>query len=230
MSAPGKRAMFVDLTGDDSPPPKSSRPSFGAASAPIDLDSDDELPFSTHGGGGGGGGATASIHGAAGSSASTHSAAAGWLRPLSEVTCPICMCETAPEEGVVLSGCEHAFCEDCIVTYVTGKVTEGQVMPEQLRCPSVDPKCGESLSPADVARCLKEPEAVARYERLALQRCVEADEGMGCCPTAGCEFMFAFDMDNRKLECPLCNKSFCLVCRTEPWHTGVRCEAWRGAV
>ena len=26
----------------------------------------------------------------------------------------------------------------------------------------------------------------------------QADEGMGCCPTAGCEFMFAFDMDNRK--------------------------------
>jgi hypothetical protein len=21
---------------------------------------------------------------------------------------------------------------------------------------------------------------------------------MGCCPTAGCEYMFAFDMDNRK--------------------------------
>jgi len=30
-----------------------------------------------------------------------------------------------------------------------------------------------------------------------------------------------------RLECPLCVKTFCLVCRTEPWHTGVRCEAWQ---
>lgn len=93
---------------------------------------------------------------------------------------------------------------------------------EQLRCPCVEPKCDAPLLPSDVARCLKLPESVARYERLALQRCVEArtralqpanvggggcnrmclisqaDEGMGCCPTAGCEYMFAFDMDNRK--------------------------------
>ena len=75
-------------------------------------------------------------------------------------------------------------------------------MAEQLRCPSVDPKCEAPLLPSDVARCLKAPEAVARYERLALQRCVEADEGMGCCPTAGCEYMFAFDMDNRKCAAP----------------------------
>ena len=30
-----------------------------------------------------------------------------------------------------------------------------------------------------------------------------------------------------RLECPLCCKSFCLVCRTSPWHTGVRCETWQ---
>ena len=87
---------------------------------------------------------------------------------------------------------------------VTGWDTYGyrlgsvRLQAEQLRCPCVDPKCDAPLQPADVARCLKAPEAVARYERLALQRCVEADEGMGCCPSAGCEFMFAFDLDNRK--------------------------------
>jgi len=112
------------------------------------------------------------------------------------------MCETAPAEAAVLAGCAHAFCEDCIGQYVRGKVDEGKVMAEQLRCPSVDPKCEAPLLPSDVARCLKAPEAVARYERLALQRCVEADEGMGCCPTAGCEYMFAFDMDNRKCAAP----------------------------
>jgi len=157
--------------------------------------------------------ASTSISASAGSSSSSSSTTAGsgpsdlppateWLRPAAEITCPICMCETAPVEAAVLAGCAHAFCEDCIGQYVRGKVDEGKVMAEQLRCPSVDPKCEAPLLPSDVARCLKAPESVARYERLALQRCVEADEGMGCCPTAGCEYMFAFDMDNRKCAAP----------------------------
>ena len=47
------------------------------------------------------------------------------------------------------------------------------------------------------------------------------------CPTAGCPFVFAWEPDNRKLECPLCSKSFCLLCRAEPWHTGMRCEQFQ---
>ena len=50
---------------------------------------------------------------------------------------------------------------------------------------------------------------------------------MGVCPSPECEFMFAFDEDNRKLDCPLCKKSFCLVCRVSPWHSGVRCEQYQ---
>ena len=37
----------------------------------------------------------------------------------------------------------------------------------------------------------------------------------------------AFTAFGCRLECPLCAKSFCLVCRTEPWHTGMRCETWQ---
>ena len=48
--------------------------------------------------------------------------------------------------------------------------------------------------------------------------CVESGEDMGCCPTAGCPFSFVWDEDNRKLSCPVCSKSFCLVCRCEPWQ------------
>ena len=64
-------------------------------------------------------------------------------------------------------------------------------------------------------------------ERLALERCIEGADDLDCCPTAGCPFKFAWDPGNRKLDCPMCRKSFCLVCRCEPWHAGMRCEQYR---
>ena len=55
----------------------------------------------------------------------------------------------------------------------------------------------------------------------------QAGDDLGACPSAGCPFMFAWEPDNRRLECPLCEKTFCLVCRTEPWHRGQRCEQFQ---
>ena len=66
------------------------------------------------------------------------------------------------------------------------------------------------LVPLDVRRCLATSEERDRYERLSLNRCIEAEDDLGTCPTAGCPFAFQWDASNRKLECPLCNKSFCL--------------------
>jgi len=77
-----------------------------------------------------------------------------WLLPQSEIVCPICLCETAPGEAAVLIGCSHAFCLDCISTYVRGKVEAGEVLPESLACPCVDPRCARPLAPQDVHRCL----------------------------------------------------------------------------
>ena len=81
--------------------------------------------------------------------------------------------------------------------------------------------------PQDVQRCLSDAAAAERYERLTLQRCIEVGDGFGACPGAGCPYLFAWEEDNRKLECPLCHNSFCLVCRTSPWHRGKRCEEFQ---
>ena len=151
-----------------------------------------------------------------------------WLRPDGPITCPVCFCETDPDEAATLVSCSHSFCVECLSQYVRSKVEAGEVLSEQLSCPCVEPKrCAVPLVPQDVSRCLATPAERERYERLALNRCIEAEDDMGACPTAGCPFAFAWEKDNRKLECPLCRKSFCLVCRCEPWHRGVRCEQFQ---
>jgi hypothetical protein len=164
----------------------------------------------------------------AGSSFPTSSSGDHWTRPRSAITCPICFCEEEPASACKLASCGHAFCVECLSTYVKGKVEQGEVMSEQLVCPCVEPsRCGVPLVPQDVRRCLGSAAAADRYERLTLQRFIETEEDTGSCPTPGCPFVFAWEANNRKLECPLCAKSYCLVCRTEPWHSGVRCEAFQ---
>ena len=178
------------------------------------------------------GGDSLSAAAATGSSAAaasrTHSWRTEWARPPAEITCPICFCMEAPDNACVLASYGHGFCVECITTFVNGKIAQGEVLSDQLACPCVEPKrCAVPLVPQDVRRCFATAAEGDRYERLALQRCVEAEEDMGTCPSAGCSFMFAWEEDNRKLDCPLCKKSFCLVCRTKPWHAGVRCEAFQ---
>jgi hypothetical protein len=151
-------------------------------------------------------------------------------RPTSSGDCPICFCEFTTDDGVLVGDCGHGFCQDCFSQYVKGKVGEGQVLSTQLVCPHVGgdgangSKCGTALAQRDILACLDKQEDRDRYLRLSLSRAVDEQDNMGCCPTAGCSFQFEWDEDNRKLDCPLCQKTYCLVCRTGPWHTGMRCE------
>lgn len=159
---------------------------------------------------------------------SSSAGSSSWRRPSAPITCPVCFCDTEPDEACLLAACNHGFCTECLSTYVRGKVAAGEILADQLTCPMVEPsRCGASLVPQDVRRCLESEAEGDRYERLCLQRCVEAEDDLATCPTAGCPFMFAWEEGNRKLECPLCLKSYCLVCRAGPWHRGMRCEQYQ---
>ena len=48
--------------------------------------------------------------------------------------CQICMCNEPLKDGVALPGCGHVFCADCILPYVTSKISDAQVHDVPLRC------------------------------------------------------------------------------------------------
>jgi len=103
-----------------------------------------------------------------------------WARPAAAITCPICFCDSEPVEAASLSACGHAFCVDCISTYTRGKVEAGEVLPGRIVCPCVEPtKCGRALTLLDIHRCLEGNEERQRYDRLALQRCIEDGDDLG---------------------------------------------------
>ena len=129
MSA-GKRKtkeVIVLSDSDDEPPKLRSKLSSAGRllaqsveqSSPIVL-SDDDDPLEEHSGGAASSSSAVLAYG--------EERASEWHRPSTdEITCPICLCDTPSAEAVRLRACSHAFCEDCIGTFVRAKVAEGEV-------------------------------------------------------------------------------------------------------
>lgn len=95
--------------------------------------------------------------------------------------CDICQCHEAVENCATLS-CQHSFCKICLSTYLTSRITSGQI--HAIPCPFIDEKsvqCTRVLGEDEIAR-LVSASALAQYHR----------------------YMFASDPTQR--ECSKCHK------------------------
>jgi ariadne-1 len=136
----------------------------------------------------------------------------------------VCLSDDVPAAQARRLFCGHAFCCDCVAQLIASAVASGLPDAEGVRCPELS--CRAPLTGADVDAGAADGATAARFHALALDRLIarSTGDGLGCCPTPGCSFAFAWDADHRKLSCPLCHKRYCLVCKCD-WHAGVRCEA-----
>ena len=48
-------------------------------------------------------------------------------------------------------------------------------------------------------------------------------EDVSCCPTPGCNYVFIYEDGDDYYECPICEKEYCLICKTD-WHKDKTCE------
>ena len=109
---------------------------------------------------------------------------------------------------------------DCLKQYAQTAISEAKV-GTALRCPSVAPKCEEALHPSDVRKALgDEASAWAKYEQFAFSRFVEthARDGVACCPTPGCPYVFEWDPANRKFACEVRGQACCRAPRRHAWR------------
>lgn len=49
---------------------------------------------------------------------------------------------------------------------------------------------------------------------------------MSWCPTADCNYVFVFENGDNELNCPKCEKHYCLNCRAK-FHTGMTCAEYK---
>ena len=65
-----------------------------------------------------------------------------------------------------------------------------------------------------------------KYQTFSLNKAVSLQDDISWCPTPDCKYAFVFqpeDFDEAVLDCPLCNKKYCLNCRV-PYHDGLSCQ------
>ena len=112
--------------------------------------------------------------------------------------------------------CDHRFCAQCVTSQATLMVRDGTV--GLLVCP--EPGCGAPPDP-EVLRSVLSPEAYARWERLTLERSLDAMSDLVYCPR--CEAPVIEDGDGDHCgRCASCMFAFCSLCR-ESWHPGETC-------
>ena len=112
--------------------------------------------------------------------------------------------------------CDHRFCARCVTAQATVLVRDGTV--GSIVCP--EPGCGAPPDP-EVLRSVLSPEDFARWERLTLERSLDAMSDLVYCPR--CEAPVIEDADGDHCgRCASCMFVFCSLCR-ESWHPGETC-------
>ena len=112
--------------------------------------------------------------------------------------------------------CDHRFCAECVTAQATMHVRDGTV--GSIVCP--EPGCGAPPDP-EVLRSVLSPDDFARWERLTLERSLDAMSDLVYCPR--CEAPVIEDGDGDHCgRCASCMFAFCSLCR-ESWHPGETC-------
>ena len=138
-------------------------------------------------------------------------------------TCAICYESDAVGRLVGLEGCEHAcYCRECLTRYYELKVADGLVEDSDLACPY--PGCACRARQSELKELLPSY-VMRRFVRFRhLLRCRQ-DASIFWCPEPQCgHHVPRKDQESTALECPACRTSFCLRCRSYPFHTNSTCD------
>lgn len=139
------------------------------------------------------------------------------------VDCPICLASLFSGDQDVwgLYNCQHCFHKACLNPYLEAEIANKRF---PIICPMEN--CKSEVANEDLMENI-EKDQIDKYFEFTLKNYVEihGDE-MSWCPTADCNYAFIYDKEITVLNCPRCNKSYCLNCRV-PEHKGMTCKEFQ---
>jgi E3 ubiquitin-protein ligase RNF19A len=112
---------------------------------------------------------------------------------------------------------EHVFCRDCVIQYLSVKITESQVL--ELRCPGDG--CRHLISEAQVKAFV--PELLQKYQKFKRRAELSKDPSVRWCSHLDCEGVMKGSQQRPHMACPVCKREQCFNCGSE-WHPGKTCE------
>merc|ERR1712137_30347 len=133
-----------------------------------------------------------------------------WRRDTHE--CDICLEEKSGAQFDFVPCCRKGFCHNCLVEMCTRLVNSGSF--SLLQCPN----CNVEYHP-DFLKMYLDAELMERWERLTLQRSLEAMQDVHYCPR--CESVVI--SEENFAQCGQCQYAFCAVC-LDSYHSNSSCD------
>lgn len=137
-----------------------------------------------------------------------------------EEECLVCTEEVGADESCALT-CGHRICHGCWNSYLTMKITEGEV--QRVSCPAVDCKL---TIPDEVVKKLVDKPIYEKYLHFVTKSFVEDNTHVTWCPAPGCGNAITTDMISGQVVQCSCSFHFCFSCHHEA-HAPASCEQVR---
>ncbi|KAM3239359.1 hypothetical protein P3L10_014393 [Capsicum annuum] len=136
-------------------------------------------------------------------------------------TCDICVDEKSIVEIFKIMGCNHSYCKNCIVKYISSKLQENI---SRISCPVTG--CNGELEPQNCGSILPN-DVFVRWGDALCESMILVSERFYC-PFKDCSALLIDECagENKVIdqsECPECRRLFCAKCKV-PWHSGFVCE------
>ena len=138
--------------------------------------------------------------------------------------CGICGENKNIEAEFITLECDHRFCKECLMDFISLKVTECKCGENEIACP----ECQKAISPHIIKYVLPQ-EIFIKYDTFVLQhnenKIAKEDEIIVKCPKANCTFFFIMAKKSSltHMICEVCKEEFCVKgCKKA--HKGKRCE------
>ncbi|CAD8173486.1 unnamed protein product [Paramecium octaurelia] len=135
-----------------------------------------------------------------------------------QIECKICLDNIQFTEMATLY-CSHIFHQKCLNQYCKTQMSSRQF---PILCPS---GCKKNIIYSDLTEVLDDQQLM-EFQQLTFKTYIESHgDEYSWCPTPDCQFVFIAG-DNPRLDCPVCQKSYCLDCKIE-YHNGFSCKEFK---
>ncbi|CAF1164122.1 unnamed protein product [Adineta ricciae] len=133
-------------------------------------------------------------------------------------TCLICTDMISGTDCIRLYRCGHFYCQPCLNNYVQLTFNNGH-FGDQVHCPQS--QCQKALLPNEIKAILQDERLYERYERITLQRALQAMEDVIWCPRCQSAVLTG-GKDDTLCVCHQCHFTFCKKCK-ELFHFQTMC-------
>ncbi|KVI00282.1 Zinc finger, C3HC4 RING-type [Cynara cardunculus var. scolymus] len=131
--------------------------------------------------------------------------------------CKICLENQESWKMFKNSTCSHSFCYECTSKHATTKIQENN---NTIKCPGLN--CKSALD-FNALRLIIPKDVLMKWDEMLCESTILESHKLYC-PFADCSVLLINDdISISKIDCPVCRRSFCAVCRV-PWHSEFTCK------